>query len=412
MMTVASVRSKLFNEKRVEESNKLLLALCILFGLSSSLQKFGVFDIMNKGIIGLLCLITLALFCQRPQPKTSFLILSMTAMLHAIAFAFPVSSKEGIATYFMFAFWVLFWLYVLCNVGDFIKVAYRSRRFLWRVLTLWTAVTTVSFFLPMCYKLGWGGTRYFTSFTTDSFEVAPVALFMLSLNILLYTFDRNKVKALLFSIVPLACVFAAGTRTYLVVVAVEFIILLRLMVRSRGAFAALFTVCVVCFVGIAAISNIGQKFESATLDTASDMSVFLEVFTNGRSEFWAVDMEAFLASDWFTMLFGHGFSYVYELNQSAIGMRLYAHNDFINLLLNFGIVGLSVYFAVFVPVLAKLKSKCGLLVCLLFGFMWLFNAFFNMLYVYVIAVIGMGVIAMALLFADVVSDEREEVVSS
>ena len=94
MMTVASVRSKLFNEKRVEESNKLLLALCILFGLSSSLQKFGVFDIMNKGIIGLLCLITLALFCQRPQPKTSFLILSMTAMLHAIAFAFPVSSKE------------------------------------------------------------------------------------------------------------------------------------------------------------------------------------------------------------------------------------------------------------------------------------------------------------------------------
>ncbi len=400
MATIANIRSRIFDAKRVEGSNKILLMLCILFGLSSSLQKFGVFDLVNKGIIGVLCLVTLALFCQKPQPKSSFLILSITAMLHVISFAFPISPKEGIATYFMFAFWVLFWLYVLCNVKDFIKIAYDSRQFLQGVMLLWTIVTTLSFFLPMCYKLGWGGTRYFTSFTTDSFEIAPVALFMLSLNILLYVLERNKAKALLFSVVPLACVFAAGTRTYLVVVAVEFIILLRLMVKSKGAFVAIFLACIVCFVGVASVTNIGQKFESATLSNASDIAVFLEVFTNGRSEFWAIDMQAFLASDWFTMLFGHGFSYVYDLNQSEIGMRLYAHNDFINLLLNFGIVGLGVYFAVFLPVLAKIKSRCGLFMCLLFGFMWLFNAFFNMLYVYVVAVIGMGFIAMALLFRD------------
>ena len=174
------------------------------------------------------------------------------------------------------------------------------------------------------------------------------------------------------------------------------------MIKGNSAYAFVLLLMITVFFGIASVTNIGQKFESATFDT-NDIRVFLNVFTNGRSEFWMVDWNAFLQGDRFSKLFGHGFSYVYDLNQATIGMRLYAHNDFINILLNFGLIGMLVYFAVFVPMVGRIGFRCGMVICLLFTFTWLFNAFFNMIYVYAIAVIGMGLLAVALLF-----DEKSE----
>ncbi len=379
-----------------EKATKLLVAMCVIFALSSSLSKIGVFDLLNKAIIGFLCLLIVILFCQERQPRHIFLVLSITAVLHVIALAFPISPKEGIATYFMFAFWVLFWIYLLNNISILLNCIYKLLKSLNTVLLVWTIFTAFSFLIPSCYKLGWGGERYFTSFTTDSFEIAPVALFMLALDILLFKFDGNKRKALAFSVVPLACVFAAGTRTYLVVVVIGFAILLKMMIERRGTFLMTLIVLVISVIGVASVTNIGQKFASAMFET-NDIVVFLEVLTNGRSEFWAIDLKAFLDSDWFTMLFGHGFSFVYELNQESIGMRLYAHNDFLNILLNFGITGMIIYFVAFLPLAARIKDECGLGMGLLFVAMWLFNAFFNMIYVYVVAVIGMGFLALALL---------------
>lgn len=390
-----------WNCRRAIYINKVLLFLCIAFALSSSFSRIGLFDLANKAIIAFICLAILVFFNQRAQPKYSYLVLAIAGVLHAISFAFPLSPKDGIATYFTFAFWVLFWLYLAQNIEMFIKAAFDAREVLRAAMTGWTFITAISFLLPFCYKYGWGGGRYFTSFTTDSFEIAPVAMFMLALNILLFSFDKNKVKALAYSVVPLACVFAAGTRTYLIVVLLEFILLLRMIIKKPIAFVIVLAgVLLACFY-IAGATSIGQKFASAMFET-TDVNVFLEVFTNGRSEFWQVDLKAFLASDWFTKLFGHGFSYVYELNLNAIGMRLYAHNDFLNVLLNFGIIGLLVYLASFFPIMGRMKRLGGVSrgLCGLFFVMWLFNAFFNMIYVYAVAVIAMGVLAAAMIVAD------------
>lgn len=379
----------------IRKANDLLLLLCLLFALSSSFQMFGIFDLVNKGIMGVLCLLILAVLFVKRQSKLSVFLLVILMLLHVIALAFPISPKEGIATYFMYAFWGLFWIYVSNNSEDFARAAKRGQRILRGALLLWTLATAVSFFLPFCYKPGWGGGRYFTSFTTDSFEVAPIAMLMLAINILLYKIDGDRRRALLLAVVPVACVFMAGTRTYLAVVILEFVLLLHMVIKSKRAFVASVAVAVVIFVALAMVSNIGQKFESAMLDT-NNISVFLDVFTNGRSEFWAIDMQAFFDSNPFCIAFGHGFSFVYDLNQQAIGVRLYAHNDFINVLLGFGVLGLVVYLATFMPVVLLVRRRAGRPLCLLFLAMWLLNAFFNMIYVYVAAVIAMGMLAIAL----------------
>ncbi|MDM8274173.1 O-antigen ligase family protein [Enorma phocaeensis] len=375
--------------------NRLIVVLMVCFVLSSSFSKIGIFDVINKGIIGMLCLVILGLFFRKRQPRFALLLLSLTALIHVVALAFPVSSKEGIATYFTFAFWVLFWLYVVNNGDEFLAAARSLISGLRGALIVWTIVTLISFFTPVCYKIGWGGGRYFTSFTTDSFEIAPVAMFILALNILLYQFTKDKRFALLFSLVPLACVFAAGTRTYLIVVLVEFVLLLRLLIEKEGQFYFAFAACLIIFIFLASVTNIGLKFASTTLNS-NDMNAVLTVFTNGRNRFWAVDFEAYLQGNVFEKLFGHGFSYVYELNQSAIGMRLYAHNDFINILLNFGLSGLILYLAVFLPVIVVARRDNGMIVALLLLVIWLFNAFFNMIYVYIAAVMALGVLSLAI----------------
>lgn len=395
MVAASKSGESLIETKEVVKTNKLIVVLMVCYTFSSSLSKIGVFDLINKGIVGVLCFVIMGLFCRKRQTHFAFLTLALTALVHTIAFSFPISPKEGIATYFMFAFWVLFWLYMCNNKNEFLSASKSLESVLRAALMLWTAVTVISFFIPICYKLGWGGERYFTSFTTDSFEIAPIALFMLALDILLFCFNKDKRSAVLFAIVPLSCVFAAGTRTYLIVVLVEFMVLLRLIIEQNNRFYTISLICIIGFILLASVTNIGQKFLSATVQS-NDINVILEVFTNGRSEFWAIDLKAFLSGSLFEVMFGHGFSYVYELNQAAIGMRLYAHNDFINLLLNFGIVGLGLYFAVLIPVLVKTERESGPFVAFMLSAIWLFNAFFNMIYVYLAAVMALGILAAAL----------------
>lgn len=381
--------------KEAARLDEAIVVLCILFGFSSSFSVIGLFDILNKGICALLCVVILGVYWNRPQPKWAYIILMLTSFVHAASFAYPVSPKEGIATYFMFAFLVLFVLYLANNLSSVFAALRRRMKFLQVALGIWTLVTLASFFMPMCYKVGWGGARYFTSFTTDSFEIAPVAMFMLAVDIMLYRLNGDRVRALMYSLVPLACVFAAGTRTYLVVVLLEFMLLLRMMVKRKGTYIFCIVAVLVVSAALVSVTNIGAKFDSAIFNT-SDLSVFLEVFTNGRSEFWIVDLNAFLAGTPFEVLFGHGFSYVYEINQAVVGARLYAHNDFLNVLLNFGIIGMTIYLVALVGLVRAIEVELNGFSLLLFLFMWLFNAFFNMLYVYAAAVIGMGLIAVAL----------------
>ena len=383
------------NVARAGKLHRALLSLCIVYASLSTFSRVGIFDLANKAIMALFCCLVFVLFCWEQQSHGTYLILAITALAHVIAFAFPISPFEGIATYFMFAFWILFWLYLVRNIDTFLENVREMRHVLHVVLVSWCVVVFVSLFLPFCYKLGWGGERYFTSFTTDSFEIAPVAMFMLAVDIILYRMEGGDARALALSVVPMTCVFAAGTRTYLIVVCIEFALLLRMMIKGNGTYFLVLCVFALVAFSLASVTNIGAKFASSTFDTG-EIKVFLEVFTNGRSEFWPADWNAFLQSDWFCRLFGHGFSFVYELNQHVVGARLYAHNDFINVLLNFGLIGMGLYLCAFVPAVKLLWGRGGRVPCLLFVFMWLFNAFFNMIYVYAVAVIATGILCAAL----------------
>ena len=66
-------------------------------------------------------------------------------------------------------------------------------------------------------------------------------------------------------------------------------------------------------------------------------------FTSGRSLFWSVDLKAFASGNIIQVLFGRGFDYIYGLNARMVNLEIWAHNDFIHLLLGGGLLAFGVY---------------------------------------------------------------------
>ncbi len=70
----------------------------------------------------------------------------------------------------------------------------------------------------------------------------------------------------------------------------------------------------------------------------------LMVITSGRSIFW---MNAFnqMSSDWLGLInfFGRGPKYSFTFNEMTFGMKIWMHNDFVDILFNIGYIGLVVY---------------------------------------------------------------------
>lgn len=75
---------------------------------------------------------------------------------------------------------------------------------------------------------------------------------------------------------------------------------------------------------------------------------------SGREIFYRLIYNAWLEADWINQLFGFGFFEVPELLSWAYGAPLYAHSDWLELLYDHGIIGLSIYS---ILLIAFLKNK-------------------------------------------------------
>ena len=363
----------------------------LLYPLCVTVRKVSIFDFVGKTVLVVMLFSLLILFCIKRQDKSSWLILALTAAMHIFEFAYPVSQKETFTTYLMYAVWVIFFLYLQNNYGSFFDAANKQQAAINSTVIIWEIIVIVSAFSPSSYEHTWGEGSYFISFSNTSFELAPAASLVFAFVIFCYACDGNARKAVLLSAVPVVCSFASGSRTYLVVIALEVLILAMMIIKSKLALIAFIVIALIAGIGLLSMTNIWTKFANA-FQYSNDSSSFWSVFTSGRDAFWRADMDAFGKGGMVNQLFGYGFSYVYEVNESVFGNRIYAHNDFINILLTFGWAGLIPYFFAFGKCVLMLgrQMERGFLFSILA--IWLFNAVFNMTYVYMNATFGLGLL--------------------
>lgn len=378
-------------DKQIYRLNASVIYSMLLYPLCVTVRKVSIFDFVGKAVLVIMLFSLLILFCIKRQDKSSWLILALTAAMHIFEFAYPVSQKETFTTYLMYAVWVIFFLYLQNNYGSFFDAANKQQAAINSTVIIWEIIVIVSAFFPSSYEHTWGEGSYFISFSNTSFELAPAASLVFAFVIFCYACDGNARKAVLLSAVPVVCSFASGSRTYLVVIALEVLILAMMIIKSKLALIAFIVIALIAGIGLLSMTNIWTKFANA-FQYSNNSSSFWSVFTSGRDAFWRADMDAFGKGGMVNQLFGYGFSYVYEVNESVFGNRIYAHNDFINILLTFGWAGLIPYFFAFGKCVLMLgrQMERGFLFSILA--IWLFNAVFNMTYVYMNATFGLGLL--------------------
>lgn len=104
--------------------------------------------------------------------------------------------------------------------------------------------------------------------------------------------------------------------------------------------------------------------------------------TNYRSEIWTSSLNCFNSATWVQKLLGQGITVLKEWNYSFLNLKIQAHNDFLTVLVSFGIVSLAVYIYKVLK-LAKGSGAIGFILCLLALIMY------NGLYSYCSFVIGL-----------------------
>ena len=283
---------------------------------------------------------------------------------------------------FYLPFLILYFCFFTRNSSTILQFFKEHKSYIDFVLVLWNVIVLVSFFIPSCYIYE-GETLGFVSFAGTTFLLSSIAILVCAFLIFQFCIYRNKIY-LLAMIIPSLCILLGTTRTYLVVLICAWMITIYVSINNKKKFLPAIIVGSIIFIAIVMVSPIKNKF----LDTSSrteelDMDP-LEAFTSGRSVFWEYDLKHIFSNNILEISFGNGVNYLFYLNKIRFNNALWAHNDFIQILSDYGIFGLIIYFYMF-----KYLIKCMVgdnkrlkMITLILVLMWIFNAFFNIFYTY------------------------------
>lgn len=358
----------------------------IQFPISSMLKVF--LPPLNILLTGLTALLFLAYYIRNKFYLEQFLTgiyIAFTLLYNIWNWGFSYYEDNML---FYFPFLLLYFCFIRLNMGFAMDFIAKHKTYVDVVLLAWNVMVFISFFLSSSYVYE-GETQGFVSFAGTTFLLSPMAIFAFVIAAIQYYMHRGFVYVLGL-IIPSLCIFMGTTRTYLIVLLCAWLVFIYVMLDDKRKAIPVFLLIGMTFVLIVTVSPISEKFINA-MDRSSTLSMDpLEAFTSGRSVFWSYDTAAIFRDSPFNIIFGHGVNWIFNLNRAQFGNPLWAHNDFIQILSDYGILGLGInlwaIYALFKDVFRN--QRIHPLIILVLFCMWAFNAFFNMFYTYFCAALS------------------------
>ena len=337
---------------------------------------------------------------QTGVKKSGFFVLVSVILLTLLNI---VNTSEQIinpneAIYFFYL--CIFTVFLISNGPAIREYLVNDRQYILNICRIWCALVVVSMVFRSSYVDG-----AFVSFSTNTFRLSPSAIFIMALSSILIS-KKQLFRYFIYTVIPLLTILLGASRTYLLVGAIMLIINLSMLIKYKSVFW--FSVIVLSILGVIIVlnSSMGDKFISAT--TENEYLDPLAVFTSGRSNFWKTDLIAFNKQPVFNKLFGCGFNFIRITNGAILGTAetgIWAHNDFIQIVITFGFVGLALYLIIIRMLFKYLnKNKVPYTIGFLLLLSWFFNATFNMYYVYTCAMIALP---LTILACDMYKDENK-----
>lgn len=197
------------------------------------------------------------------------------------------------------------------------------------------------------YSSVWNG-RYFTVDTTAHSVASDCCLYLLIVFYCLFAYKPKGLKRMLYYfyiLIGCAAILETGSRTFLIsIIALTYLFIFEL-IKNRWKRIGMLLLLVLAGIYVVSESSMTRKFIETfkSLSTYHQNTNLLGAISSGRTDFWLYDFNAFIQNDVFHIIVGNGFDYVFYVNLNKIGMFIWGHNDIIQTLLSFGLIGLSIY---------------------------------------------------------------------
>ena len=366
---------------------EIYLYLIALMPLVALLQD--VLPAINKVTFMFIFVFQILVIINRLTPMyTAFLSIAL------LTYVISAMNTSGFSYSNNMLYYINWLLYVgtMCLNYDKMKNWIRdNKRYIYTIIILWNIAVGISIFIPSCYFVKEAGARYFGSYVGSTFRLAPTALFIEIMVLNMIILFENK-KSIVFMIVPMYCGFMGGSRTYFLILTIVMIIAVFVINKNKYRFFA--TMIPIALIGFAVFRK--SAIFTKTMQT-TDENMYgdnMTRFTSSRNIIWSDILHSFSKLNIYEKFFGAGFGFSNRVTSLA------AHNDFIEILVTYGYLGLilyvfSVVILIYVFIRRKTISKIILVLSIL---VWLINASANMFCYYICAALSFPFLLCAVVF--------------
>lgn len=332
------------------------LCICMLFYTMSALSYTIIESYISLSrIFGVLVLLFFFLITFRRINKKEIIVLIVSIGLLLVQCVIQGELRTNINDGL---YWIstLLGLIILCK-KDACQEIYnfyeQQHRFCWIFCTLCNGILLLAFFTPSCYVYTWGS-RSFTGFAVSNHVLASSACLLLCITLISTRRMKSDFIKLLFMIPGTIAILASAARTYLISLIIIWFFFFFYRVKSKNyKTACLPLLLIACYFGFINSAIYEKILNPNTYVNTSG----LEKLTAGRTVFWLIDIKKYMELNLIYKLIGHGFNYPYYVNEQFYGMRIWSHNDYINLLLSVGCIGCLIYVFTFFKAMKQLKNK-------------------------------------------------------
>lgn len=364
----------------------LIMYVLIQFPISTMLKVYV--PPLNLILTGLCFILFFIFYLNNKLSIREFCLLFYIVLTFFQNYLFWGFDFFNINMLFYFPFLIIYFCFFVRNTNEIWLFIKKYKRYIDAILIIWNSVVAVSFFIPNCYVFE-GETKGFVSFAGTTFLLSPISIMIFSLLSIQYYLYHKKIY--MFSLmIPTLCILLGNTRTYLVVLMCAWIIFIYINIKNQKYIFPLMILGVALFIVIVLLSPIKNKFIN-TYNRSDRIGLDpLEAFTSGRSVFWTYDIQQIFKNNPLKIIFGNGVNYLFNINRSEFSNPLWAHNDYIQILSDYGLFGLGIYIYMIYYVIKGVfgKYKVSVTIVFMVVLMWAFNAFFNMFYTYFCATLS------------------------
>lgn len=304
---------------------------------------------------------------------------------------------------------ILFYFFMIDNKNTISNDLYEIRKYIMAIILLYCIIMFLSIFSSSAYVTIdgnlWNGNKYFASFSNSPNRVGPASLFI---NILIIHLASIKYKhnfLPMLAILQMYPAFMGGSRIYLILIFLSELVFMYVWLDNKRLFIFLLIPGILLFAYILMRSNTGAKFLSGFSNGINihDYEFWRKV-TNSRSVMWEQRINDYILFGLPNKIFGSG------INFTTYKYGLWSHNDFIEILCSFGIVGLINYlYCIYTTIRIMLKNVESSLLKALAVLIWFVNAFINFFYVYTNAMLCFPFLLLSLDYFDKSIKAKKEI---